>query len=591
MRHKIVFVVVVFFLWFFSGNLMGTVEAANEDIAQQYAPILYFEKDETCFPVDVSYHIDNSYLYLVDEENPIDQTPSAESISNYTEDRYYLDNQKGSIDDDGIINDYRSNKLGSYTIYSHVVATGGSTIIQYWMFYAFNKGTMNQHEGDWEMVQVVLSGETPTQVMYSQHHGGQKTTWDQVEKNGNHIKVYISRGSHANYLRSYSGVVGVANDIVGDNGKKLTSEDYEIVMLESQPWLEFAGRWGWYGSTEEEATEASLLGQAGPHGPRFREDGSMWNDPIGWGNNLIPADNNVFILEMFLYNFIIIFLILTVVILCVLLFRIYRRHKKTGLGPRIVSMLYIDGFNAKSIGNILCIAGIIVAIFSLITPWYTISTDIKISGYETQGLADMMTIDGINGIQIQVPGLTGPIPMGSIMVPFSLLIAISLVFLIIASIGIAHSKKLGRKYMFRGIRLFIPVVLIVVIIIAMSSIPFESIADTGDTSVDIGEIVSAISSTPSGGQKIASVPEVDGQIELRWGFGLGGILLIVSGLILVIAGLLENFANTEFFSIKPPSKPKKEKRKEPTEKTETEKQPMEEQVEKGNEETAEEKNI
>ena len=63
-----------------------------------------------------------------------------------------------------------------------------------------------------------------------------------------------------------------------------------------------------------------------------------------------------------------------------------------------------------------------------------ISTDIGIGGYETHGMADMMTIDGIKGIQIQVPGLTGPIPLGSIAIPFSLLIAISLVFLIIASI-------------------------------------------------------------------------------------------------------------------------------------------------------------
>lgn len=562
MKYKKVLIIAVFVSSLIFGSFIGTVEAADEDIAQQYAPIFYFENDETCFPVDVSYHIDNSYLYVVGVDQPVDMAPTEDTLSNYSMDGYYLDNQKGSIDDNGIINDYKSSKMGSYTVYVHVVDTGGSTVIQYWMFYAFNPGTMNQHEGDWEMVQVVLSGGTPMQVMYSQHHSGQKATWDQVERNGDHIKVYVSRGSHANYLRSYSGVVGIANDIVGNNGKILAPEDYgDPVMLESQPWLDFAGRWGWYGATQEEAAETSLLGQAGPNGPKFREDGTMWNDPLGWGNNLIPADNNVFILEMVLYNFITLFIVITAILLCVLLFRIYRRHKKTGLGPRIISIFYIDGLNAKSIGNILCIIGIIVAIFSLITPWYVISTDIRVSGYETHGMADMMTVDGINGLQIQVPGLTGPMPMGSIMIPFSLLIAISLVFLIIASIGVSHSKKLGRKYLARGAKLMVPVFLIIIIIMSLGMIPFESLAGTGDADVNIGEIIGAISASPSGGQKIVSIADVNGQIEFHWGFGIGAISLIVSGLILVIAGALEIIANTEFFAGKTIEKSNKEKPK------------------------------
>jgi len=574
MKYKNVFIVAVFVSSLIFGSFIGTVEAADTDLAQQYAPIFYFEKDESCFPVDVSYHIDNSNLYVVGDDSAINFTE--ENLSDYSTDGFYLDNQKGSIDDNGIINDYTSSNLG-YTIYSHVNSSGGTTIIQYWMFYAFNPGTMNQHEGDWEMVQVILSGGTPTQVMYSQHHSGQKATWDQVERNGDHIKVYVSRGSHANYLRSFSGVVGVANDIVGANGRILNPEDYDLEMLESQPWLDFAGRWGWYGSTEEEAAEASLLGQAGPNGPKFREDPAMWDYPLDWGNNLIQADNNVFILEMVLYNFVTLFIAITVILLCVLLFRIYRRHKKTGLGPRIISIFYIDGLNAKSIGNILCIIGIIVAIksignilciigiivaiFSLITPWYVISTDIRVSGYETHGMADMMTVDGINGIQIQVPGLTGPMPMGSIMIPFSLLIAISLVFLIIASIGVSHSKKLGRKYLARGAKLMVPVFLIIIIIMSLGMIPFESLAGTGDADVNIGEIIGAISASPSGGQKIVSIADVNGQIEFHWGFGIGAISLIVSGLILVIAGALEIIANTEFFAGKTIEKSNKEKPK------------------------------
>jgi uncharacterized transporter YbjL len=143
------------------------------------------------------------------------------------------------------------------------------------------------------------------------------------------------------------------------------------------------------------------------------------------------------------------------------------------------------------------------------------------------------------------------------------------VFLIIASIGIAHSKNLGKKYVYRGIRLFIPIVLIIIIIMALSAIPFESFADTGEASIDIGEVIGAISGSPFVGQQIVSIPEVEGQVELQWGFSLGGYLLIISGIILIISGLLEFNANASFFEskiIEKPRKETKEKSKKPDEK-------------------------
>lgn len=562
MRNIKFFCILSIIFGLFTINFFGITQAADEDTALNFSPILYFEKDETCFPVDVSYHIENSYLYRVGIIPPIDINPTEEKLSNYTLDDYYLDNQKGSIYDSGIINDYQSGELGSYTVYARVHSIGDSTIIQYWMFYAFNPGTMNQHEGDWEMIQVVVSGGIPEHVMYSQHHSGQKATWEQIEKEEGHVKVFVSRGSHANYMRPYSGKVGVANDVVGDGGKKLTSSDYNIVMLEYQPWLDYAGRWGWYGVNDEEADKSALLGQAGPNGPKYREEGTMWNNPLGWGDTLLPADENIFLLELFLYNFVLIFSIVAILIICIMVFQIYRRHKKTGLGPRIISIFYIDGFNTKSIGNILCIIGIILAIYSLITPWYGVTSDITISGYETEGMADVITVDGTQGIQIQVPGLTGPMPMGSITMPFSLLIGIGLVFLFFNSVGISESKKLGRKYIFRGIRLFVPFIFIFIIILSLSAIPFESMVETGESGVNVQQIIGAISGSPFGGQETITISGVQGQIELQWGYGLGGYLLLFSGIVLVISGLIEITTDTTFFGQKVEKKSKKEKNNE-----------------------------
>lgn len=101
-----------------------------------------------------------------------------------------------------------------------------------------------------------------------------------VEKNGNHFKLYVSRGSHANYLRPYSGKLGIASDIVGNNGKILAASDYTLIELNSQSWLIFNGLWG-----EVKSVEDFFIGQAGPQGPEYRKDMSgnnMWNG-VSWG--------------------------------------------------------------------------------------------------------------------------------------------------------------------------------------------------------------------------------------------------------------------------------------------------------------------
>lgn len=565
MKYKIVFIMAFFIISLLFGSFIENVDAGDEDIAQQYAPILYFEKDETCYPVNVSYHISNSYLYQIGNDNPINTSPSVETISSYLSSDYYLDNQKGTIKDDGIINDYRNemNSLG-YTVYSHVTSNGVNTVIQYWMFYAFNKGDLNQHEGDWEMVQIVISGENPILVMYSQHHSGQKATWNQVERDGDHIKVYVARGSHANYLRSYSGKLGIASDTVGNNGKILQPTDYKLVLLESQNWLSYRGHWGWTGGGDSAgAIESGVLGLAGPLGPQFRQNGEMWKNPVSWGKTLQSADENIFLVELFLYNFISIFILLTIVSLGIAIFRIFKTYKKTGLGPRIVSILYIDGANLKSIGNILCFIGIILAIFGLFNTWYSISYGFSggadIETFPTSGLADLIKIDGIDGIRITVPGQSGPTPIGSFSLPFSLLIAIGLVFLVIASIGISKSKKLGNKYLWRGLKLVLPIIVILIAITMMGAfIPSDIASESGDD-INIGNIFEGLSTSPLGGESSLTVSGTSGQIDLRWGLGFGGILLLLAGTIFIIAGILEIAANTIFFKSKNDEKAKKEK--------------------------------
>ncbi|MFH1102006.1 MAG: hypothetical protein V1726_08250 [Methanobacteriota archaeon] len=571
MKSTTRFIVGIVFFILCVGCFSGLVSAADRDLADQYAPVLYFEGGEECYPVDVSYSVENSYLYQVGVEMIVSMSPSLDTLGMYTESGYYLDNQLGSIADNGIIDDYQSkmSTLG-YTVYAHV--DSANNVIQYWFFYAFNKGDLNQHEGDWEMVQIALTNGQPSEVMYSQHHSGQKASWNQVERDGDHIKVYVARGSHANYLRSYSGKIGLASDTVGANGKILKPADYDLKLLESQSWLDYGGHWGWVGGEEAASVEASILGQAGPEGPKFREGGNMWSNPLGWGADLLPANDTLFILEWLVYNFVLLFVLVTVLVLLLILFGVYRRSKRYGLGPRYCSLLYIDGGNLKSIGNILCLVGIVVAVIGLFLPWYGVSTNIAIPDYQTTGTVDMIKIDGLSGVQITLPNSQGPIPLGSFALPFSLFIAISLVFLVLASVGVAESKKLGRKYMSRGIRLIIPFIIVVIVVMMLGMIvPTLSPVDMGGNT-QVNDAVNMIAGSPFGGEETISITDVPGgQVYLRWGFGLGLYLLFFAGILLVIAGVLESSAKTMFFQPKKSevSKEKKEKKapKEPVEPT------------------------
>ncbi|MBN1861353.1 MAG: Vps62-related protein [Candidatus Thermoplasmatota archaeon] len=533
--------------------LVHAGSAADEDIAEQYAPILYFVHDETCYPVDISYALENSYVFEVGNPTPVFTSPTAELLSNLTSEFYYLDNQRGTVavDDSGIENDYQNQMttLG-YTVYAHVDTQ--SNVIQYWFFYAFNAGDLNRHEGDWEMIQIVLSNGQPSEVMFSQHYSGQKATWSQVEKEGDHVKVYVARGSHANYIKSFSGKVGLASDTVADNGKIIRPSEYTMELLEDQPWLSFAGRWGWVGADESTAAEAMILGEAGPNGPKYREDGTMWQ-PLVWAAGLQPANDMLFLLEWLVYNFVLLFLLFVSLSLVLLVFFIYRRRKKYGLGPRIFSLFYIDGSNQKSIGNLLCIVAIILAVLALFYPWYTVTANVTVPPDIQTGTFDALSVDGIQGIQIRLPNRSGPVPLGTFALPFYLIIIIGLVFLVLSTIGISQSKKLGKKYILRGIRLLLPFLLILLFILIVASLlPLFAPGDLQGNS-DMLVAMQRVSASPFSGEYTIQTADVDGgTIQLQWGFGIGAYLLLFAGIVLIMAGLLEVTAHEPLFEEKTP---------------------------------------
>lgn len=330
--------------------------------------------------------------------------------------------------------------------------------------------------------------------------------------------------------------MGLANDRVGKNGKILSPEDYRIVvMAEKGGWIDFAGRWGEFGSAEEE-----LRGKRGPYGPAYREDGEMWKNPVGWGESLPSLNPLILKIEWFFYNFVLIFLILTLLSLSIILFSIYLRYKKTG--KKSLFLASIDGINAKSIGNILCIIGIVIAFLSLLFPWYNAFVDVQTGSYKTPGMVKIISIDGIDGIKVNLMEKnSGLIQLFSFPIPFSYVIGIGIILFILSCIGIIESGKAGKKYISRGIKLIIPFVLILIVAILISKFASNQ---SMELKYGVKEIMAEISSSPLGGDETLLLPEY-GSLHLKWGIDIGAIMLLISGIILIIAGIIEIMAKEE----------------------------------------------
>jgi hypothetical protein len=164
----------------------------------------------------------------------------------------------------------------------------GKLALQYWFFYTFNDWN-DKHEGDWEMVQVVLPATTPEQaltvtpesVAYAQHEGSQTSPWDAGEliRVGERPVVYPGQGSHAAYFRQEqwfgkSAAAGFGCDNTTAPGVELQPQ--VVVLPQGAPpttgdfaWLSFTGRWG----------ERAPSFNNGPTGPSTKD---QWSDPITW---------------------------------------------------------------------------------------------------------------------------------------------------------------------------------------------------------------------------------------------------------------------------------------------------------------------
>jgi hypothetical protein len=249
------------------------------EMAERYAPVWRFSNGERTFPTPVEYFLERSAL--VDYAGTVvKERPTGEDLEKAGTPSF-LD----CMGDEVVIERYEQDRPQiAPTVYARVAEAGGRVILQYWLFYVFNQGTYNSHEGDWEMVQVTINskGTGPEYLALSAHHGGYLKEWDSTEVvNGTHPVVLVAAGSHANYPP------GSGQRVTGDHadglGEEWRPDDYALVPLgigadgKEPSWLLFSGGWG-----EPAGGWGGQLGREGPPGPMFREGGRMWEGLRWW---------------------------------------------------------------------------------------------------------------------------------------------------------------------------------------------------------------------------------------------------------------------------------------------------------------------
>ncbi len=279
---------------------------AARELAERYAPVVFVKpQDAPCDtggepfePAPVEIVLDNPEVFLrqVGNGDPVAMSgPSAADLFDLRE-GWYLDFPGDALEPGCIFEqDFRRFFDGRSVVYAHVATQPdepGLIALQYWFFWYHNPAK-NDHEGDWEFIQLLFEASTveqaldtvPSVVGYAQHTGGERSDWDadKLDKIDGRPVVYAARGSHASYYDQAlylgrSGREGFGCDNTDGATRRL---DPSVVMLPDQvtergdglAWLSFQGRWG--------QRESGFFN--GPTGPFAKE---RWTEPVTWQEGL-----------------------------------------------------------------------------------------------------------------------------------------------------------------------------------------------------------------------------------------------------------------------------------------------------------------
>ena len=310
----------------------GNVDFKTTSLLSRYAPVFYLYFDDFR-PRSIESMLDNADLWkwnnvvdvLIDNcANLLMLGPvEANQLLKHNHGNCFLDlwwaqneNVCGGTVTPNVGSFWEKYKNVVYGRYYEPSDYHSNVVLQYWFFYVYNNwhdyGGLNNHEGDWEMVQVILDKKTkePTYVTYSHHVLNDHTTleWKNVSKVGTHPEVFVARGSHASYpspgVHCILGETKIGNkiislcDILKDKYRRKLQDqttgvetilyperDYKIICLNNYSWPSWEGRWG---KRVKELKNGNCLrsGKCGPLSPGKQK--RKWNHPLEWALFSIP---------------------------------------------------------------------------------------------------------------------------------------------------------------------------------------------------------------------------------------------------------------------------------------------------------------
>lgn len=270
---------------YYDNNSVGVVDynpwlTEPVNLLLQYSPVLYLHPDESYSLKDISSMLGESDLKhdgIIDDSKPVD----ASSLEGKTED-HYLDMQNAACGGPPTSSRFDDYNLAVYgRIYHEEI---DYTVLQYWFFYPYNKW-LNRHEGDWEMIQVMLDRKTkqPLKVIYAQHDGKTPFDWDDVNKtNETHSQVYVAEGSHASYKDTDAGGLEPLEQLSSGGPVLSVGSNYTLEEItDANVWIDFEGTWG-------EHYSGWFIGGpvfvgpcgSGPESPEKRP--TQWHNPVVW---------------------------------------------------------------------------------------------------------------------------------------------------------------------------------------------------------------------------------------------------------------------------------------------------------------------
>jgi hypothetical protein len=300
-----------------AGVSAGEAATPVSQLLARYQPVTQFDPHERFMPTKVQSFVSDSDLeqLVAGSWTVVDTDPEPGELPTSGTWRLNQDSCSPSAPLGGL-DCYASESAtgsGGPAVYGRVTHEDGRSVLQYWYFYyddvySYQYPPSNfiwqAHEGDWEVVNVVLSeDERPLFVGYSQHCLGQRRDWiDTPRFDDTHPIVHVALGSHANYFTA--GVHPIALACVPPAALAVLAQlmlppasDFAFPGETTGPaaadgpvttihrieddhpaWISFPGFWGELQYFHGPGPIGTIPFGTSPQGPAYH---AVWTDPLG----------------------------------------------------------------------------------------------------------------------------------------------------------------------------------------------------------------------------------------------------------------------------------------------------------------------